>query len=515
MTNIKYLLAHEDAKRLIKNLLAGPEHGHIGFMASSVDRDNYKRLFTRDAFWIGMAALLSGDADLISGFKNSLETLMNTQRKDGAIPSNVSADGHISYGIINPRIDANTLYIIGCLEYYNRTNDAKTFEKFIPSIKKTIQYLEKTWECKKCGLLYIPRAGNWADEYLQRGFVLYDEVLWYIALKKFGCYLRTLQDKRSGDYIQKSKKIKKLIKDKFWIKNSITKKDNIYLKMRKKIDLEQSGYFMHFYYANSRNDSSFSSSHGIFDAFGNALAIVAGVASARQAEKISRFIDEVSINRYPLIPAHYPFFSESVFKSKKLYQYRFKEYIGHYHNGGLWPWYTGIYVAAFAALGDTERALKFLKGILNANLTERDAMNYYEYHTGRSATARVKIVHPRGIDLYLSKILKDIALSQKPTVQIKHDKNFVYIDDNISLRSLGAKKGDTIEFTAFGPNAEDVLSGISALKDKQNTRYFSKIDISSVASHPDGTPYMGVSAAAYIIGYKTLSEKKSLFRDGV
>jgi hypothetical protein len=34
-----------------------------------------------------------------------------------------------------------------------------------------------TWEFNNKGLLYVPLSGNWADEYITDGYVLYDQLL--------------------------------------------------------------------------------------------------------------------------------------------------------------------------------------------------------------------------------------------------------------------------------------------------------------------------------------------------
>ena len=80
-------------------------------------------------------------------------------------------------------------------------------------LEKAVKYLESTWEDNCCGLLYIPRAGNWADEYLQEGFVLYDEVLWFLALRKYSYMLEVVGDnKRAKKYYEKAGKVKNLIR---------------------------------------------------------------------------------------------------------------------------------------------------------------------------------------------------------------------------------------------------------------------------------------------------------------
>jgi phosphotransferase system HPr-like phosphotransfer protein len=503
--------AYFESLDLLRSLMTRAEQGAIGYVASSENIDNYKRLFTRDAFWIGMAAILSEDEELIGAFRSSLEVLMNTQREDGAIPSNVSPGGEISYGVINPRVDPTTLYVIGCIEYCRCRGGKKDLEYFKRSIERAMKYLENTWENKSCGLLYIPRAGNWADEYFQKGFVLYDEVLWHIALKKSAYALKVLGNKRASVYLTKSGTVKNTIRDKFWLKNNESKEDPVYLTMRKKIDMDRMGYLMHFYYANRRTKACFAKSHCIFDAFGNSLAVLAGVASKKQIESILRFVDMISVNWYPLVPAHYPFFREKTFKTKKLSQYRFKEFIGHYHNGGLWPWYTGAYVAGLVRVGEEKRATRFLHGILRANASEKNGKKFYEYHTAQKSTAVLEIVHPHGLDLYFSEKLCAFMTPQKSNLRIKFKNRKVDVTDGMCVRTLNAKKGDKIQISTVGPDAKDVLLTIAFFKDKEGNRYFRNIEMNKVKSEPDGTPNLGVSAAAYVIAYKAVAENKILF----
>ncbi len=45
--------AYNESATFLKSLIAGEEYNSIEVFASSVNRENYRRLFTRDAFWVG------------------------------------------------------------------------------------------------------------------------------------------------------------------------------------------------------------------------------------------------------------------------------------------------------------------------------------------------------------------------------------------------------------------------------------------------------------------------------
>jgi GH15 family glucan-1,4-alpha-glucosidase len=64
------------------------KHLHLK-VASAQDISNYKRVWARDGVICGLAALASGDEELIATFRLTLETLTNNQHENGTIPSNV------------------------------------------------------------------------------------------------------------------------------------------------------------------------------------------------------------------------------------------------------------------------------------------------------------------------------------------------------------------------------------------------------------------------------------------
>lgn len=497
---------------LLKTLIAGPENNSIGFFASSFGKDNYKRLFTRDAFWIFMASMLTGDEGLLEGCRESIATLAKYQRDDGAIISNVSPEGKASYGIINPRIDPTTLYIIGCLRFAKRYPEERITEKHLSSISRALNYLENTWEDKDSELLYIPRAGNWADEYLQQGLVLYDQVLWYLTTREYADAIKEEEPARSEYYSAKAERIKNTIKTRFWVSNLEGRKENMHERLKKKFDFSKCGYFIHFYFSPSKDKVSYEYPCGIFDAFGNILAMLAGIPSPEQLDKMVNFIDMISTNKYPLVPAHYPFFPEEIFRSYKLHQYRFKEFIGHFHNGGLWAWYTGPYVAALTKSKKTEAAERFLGGILKANNEIRNGMDFYEYHTGKRAIVYLEIDRENGMDLFVSRMIAELPKASRSTVLIHYSDREVDAENDMEIRSLGLKKEDRIKLSAVGPDAEEVLNKIADLK-YGGTRIFKREEVMLKGSKPGGAPYLGVSAAAYIIAYNAFFEGKIIFNE--
>jgi glycogen debranching enzyme len=167
-------ILYNDSLKLLRQLSTSQ-----GILASTLESDNYKRIWARDSIICGIAGLLAEDKTIVQGLKASLLTLAKHQNKQGIIPSNVlekENDVDISYGSLVGRVDTNTWFIVGCCLYYLNTKDEETWLFLIPSIFKSRNYL-KTIELNGKGWIYTPLSGNWADEYPIHGYTLYDNML--------------------------------------------------------------------------------------------------------------------------------------------------------------------------------------------------------------------------------------------------------------------------------------------------------------------------------------------------
>ena len=157
-----------------------------GFLASPSKQDNYRRIWARDGVIISLAALMTEDIELTRACKSTLSTLARYQGPYGVIPSNVdTVTERVSYGGTTGRVDASLWFIIGCTEYWLATGDDDFIAELLPVLEKT-RFLLGAWEFNNRGLIYVPQAGDWADEYLHSGYVLYDQLLYPSNLKVSG-----------------------------------------------------------------------------------------------------------------------------------------------------------------------------------------------------------------------------------------------------------------------------------------------------------------------------------------
>jgi glycogen debranching enzyme len=114
-----------------------------------------------------------------------------------------------------------------------------------------------------------------------------------------------------------------------------------------------------------------------FDSLGHLLALIARVPDDEQARRIFDMIDRYELAQYPMRALH-PVITQG--------DPDWRSYYGmlnvpcHYHNGGVWPFIGGFYVAALVASGQHEKASAMLSRLAELNRTGE----FNEWHHGLS-----------------------------------------------------------------------------------------------------------------------------------
>jgi GH15 family glucan-1,4-alpha-glucosidase len=347
-----------------------------GFLASAQDVSNYKRVWARDGVICGLAALASGEEDLIETFKNTLEILAKNQHKNGTIPSNVLVSNgisEVSYGGLAGRVDAVTWFIIGVCQYAFYKNDVDFVAQYDIEIEKCLSLLE-AWEFNNKHLLYVPLSGNWADEYVTDGYVLYDQLLRIWAL-------------RSYNHFANDSEIETKIK-------SIT--EQIVINFTPNSTGEK-------YHERAYNEAlitdfmpcSFSPAgyKSQFDAFANSLAVLLDIGSKEfQIKMISHAENIQKSTSLQLLPAFWPPIQETDLDwnlLKNNCKYEFRNYPNEFHNGGSWPMVNGFYGLALLQSGKINEAQNLLQAIDKANAIE-DFGFYENFNTALALPNGVK-----------------------------------------------------------------------------------------------------------------------------
>ncbi len=331
-----------------------------GFYASIQNTGNYQRVWSRDGVICGLAALASEDEELIDTFKSTLETLAKYQHSIGTIPSNVlitKSLTDVSYGGLAGRVDAVTWFVIGVCEYAFHRNDSSFFKKHKAAIDKCFHLLT-AWEFNNKHLVYTPLSGNWADEYITDGYVLYDQLLRIWALKAYNYF------ENSTSISSKINAIEEQIEANFCPHSRKQKfHDKAYLRLTSED-----------YLPCSFSPSGYKTS---FDAFGNSLALLLNIGDASFQNRLVTYMNTIQEEtKLGLIPAFWP----PIFEGEEHWnllkdncKYEFRNYPYEFHNGGSWPMVNGFYALALINHGQKEKASSVLDNINKANAKEDDS----------------------------------------------------------------------------------------------------------------------------------------------
>ncbi len=359
-----------------------------GFVASTKDVANYKRVWGRDGSIMSIAALLTDDEELITCARDTLETLMKHQGLHGEIPSNYDFEtGEISYGGTAGRVDSDLWFLIACGQYLRKIEDKTFFNLAIESIEK-VRFLLGAWEFNTKGLIYIPITGDWADEYIHHGYILFDQVLYYRAQLEVSAIHKFLLKSSERKLVEKSNHLKNLIRTNYWFNTNENNVDmgDVYHDVLYKKGLETSGEkkLKHWY--------SFFTPAGYgyrFDSLANIMVSLFGIADKEQSDSVDEYVQsEVLVDEADLIPAFHPVITpqdKNWDELKMSFSYTFKNKPYEFHNGGLWPFVTGFYAADLARRGKIDLAKRFLVGVHKANKMKRHGRNwsFSEYIHGK------------------------------------------------------------------------------------------------------------------------------------
>jgi len=332
-----------------------------GFVAAVKDYDNYKRVWTRDGVITSIAALLSGEEKLISTAKFTIETLFNNQHASGYMPSNVSPEnGSVSYGGTSGRADNPSWAVIGLCAYTLLTGNNSLWEKYQSKVNKCFDVLE-AWEFNGKNLVYVPQSGDWADEYIQHGYILFDQLLRVWALK-LASKIRS-----NKDWDDKAAKIIDAVKANYW-----------------KIDAQPGAYTPNLVHQLKDASKDFwlmgfnpARIYNYFDLQANTFCLLLGIGHENQNRSVIDFIKKLHKERNSMLPSFYPTIGENdddMNELKNNYAYSFRNKPGYFHNGGLWPVWNGWLASALSNYGETDFANSIISTI-HASNSKSDLFN--------------------------------------------------------------------------------------------------------------------------------------------
>jgi glycogen debranching enzyme len=338
-----------------------------GFRASAAST-GYPQVWARDSVITGLGAALTGEPELATAFRASLDTLGSGQSELGLIPLNVLPEtGEISTENAGA-VDANLWFVLGHYYDYLRTGDVAYLRRCWPAVEKAILWLQFQ-DMNECGLLEVPEAGDWMDLLAVRYNVLYDNVLYGAALRAAGDLAEACGRDGSSYRCMASNVFERLNLllwvDRCWFPAHFAE----HLEKLKAMRLE---WYMLYHNVGTISSRPFYLPFVAFreygdycDTLGNLFAVLCGLADEHRTDHILRYLYQVGAAQpYPTKAIYPPIYPGS--PDWREY-YRSRNLNLPHQYGGIWPFIGGFHIAALVKVGWMQEARNLLGDLAAAN----------------------------------------------------------------------------------------------------------------------------------------------------
>lgn len=387
----------------------------LGFSACSLHDNewigtdnNYRSVWARDGALTVIWTLDLDDNDIRRCQRQTLETLMLHQTANGQIPANVRIDSGIAdYSGVGgiAAIDSVLWSVIACCRFAEYNVDWDFVRKHRLGLERAMTWLS-AHDSNQCGLIEVPEASDWADLFGFSYHVLYDEVLWCHAQRRWAHALRMIGEADpAADWDEAAANTQRRLVSSFWPSTGTAGSEG---------PLPKSFTDAQFSLGDARyliaQISPFSFSWRC-DVYGNTLAFLVDVIDPRRAMMAFRFLWGVGANDpwpaknlYPPVQAGDP-------EWRDYYAVNLLNLPNHYHNGGIWPFIGGMWVRFIQKLGMKELARRELVKVAKlCHMGVGYEWEFNEWHhaiTGRpmgkryqawSAASFINSCHAIGID---------------------------------------------------------------------------------------------------------------------
>jgi glycogen debranching enzyme len=359
--NVKQVARVEEAKKAALEVLLHNSRGPYRSLPRTAGW-GYPEPYTRDLMICGMGILASGNQKLIKSLRRVLQTLENSQSRLGHMPGLV----HDPYD--RGSSDTTPLFILILGIFRNVTGETEFLEE---ALRKAMTWMEYQSASDQVIVQQLPTS-DWRDEQWILGHGLYVNAILYSYLRLFGEHER-------ADHLEHEM-------DKFTIQGEVQHRH-----VHEGLALPHKPYFAAWSYKVYSDER--------FDLLGNSLAILSGLASPSRAKAMVTWIERESealrnqgLLALDLPPNYFPYMQPGDPDWRRRYQ-RFN-LPGEYHNGGVWPFVCGFYVAAIVAAGRFRLAEKKLMALTELVRPAREAdveFGFNEWFKAQDGT-------PRGVD---------------------------------------------------------------------------------------------------------------------
>ncbi len=301
----------------------------------------YPEPYTRDLMISSLGILCSGNKKLIKSLRKAMQTLAQNQSRLGHIPSLVHDSNDRGSS------DCTPLFLMAVAFFRQVTGNHGFLEE---TVKKAMLWMEYQSPTDRVIVDQLPTS-DWRDEQWVLGYGLFVNTIVYIYLRLFG------QHDRAG--------MLREMMGRFTVKGD---KQNRHV--HEGLVLRYKPYYALWSYKVYRSER--------FDLLGNSLAILSGIASASRARELISWIEKEceELRKNGDLAANLP---PNLFPYIKPgdpdWMPRYERYNqpGEYHNGGIWLFICGFYIAALVAAGKYQLAEKKLLALTNIVRPAREA----------------------------------------------------------------------------------------------------------------------------------------------
>ena len=317
----------EQAKRAALNVLLHNAHGPFHGLPRTAGW-GYPEPYTRDLMISALGILASGNEELIGVLRRVLETLAHNQTPRGHMPSLVHDPLELGAS------DTTPLFLLALHFFRKAVGEPDFLEE---AAQKALTWMEYQSPGDEVMVAQLPTT-DWRDEQWVLGFGLYVNTIVYAYLRLYG-------------YEDRAETLRKLASHFAISDHARHKHVHIGLVVPHKPYYALWAYKI---YGDER-----------FDLLGNSLAVLSGLAPPTRATALIRWVeDECDALRdrgdlaLDLPPCLFPYIKPSDPDWRARYEQFGRP--GEYHNGGVWPFICGFYVAAALAAGCPRVAEKSL-----------------------------------------------------------------------------------------------------------------------------------------------------------
>lgn len=346
----------EAARDAALKVLLHNSHGTVANLPRTAGW-GYPEPYTRDLLISSLGIVASENRELLSSIKNVMHTLIENQASDGQIPSMVNDGSNRGSSDTTPLF----LMAAGILkQIFKDDNYLKT------AIDKAMVWMQ--YQCPTSYFLIAQQpTSDWRDEQWVLGHGLFVNVTTYAGYRLLD---RNTAAENLGTAMRR------------WTYAS----DTSHMCPHEGLMIKNLPYFALWSY------KVYSSIR--FDLLGNSLAILSGLAPPTQALAIVDWVEnkcETMLKDHNLAVDVTPNFFPFILPQDPDWLPRYEIYNkpGDYHNGGIWPFISGFYIAALVAAKKFDLAEKKLFSLTHLIKKGRDPNlefgfnEWYKAQTGK------------------------------------------------------------------------------------------------------------------------------------